>query len=453
VAVSGGADSILLLYFMEQLSHDIGLHLAAVHFNHHLRGPESAADEQFVRERAESLRKEFICGQADVAKVARERHGNVEATARELRYRFFFSLVNQGRVDKVVTAHTANDQAETVLMRLLRGSGAKGLGGIYPVLEGKVARPFLNLTRAEIHSELSRRQLGFRVDASNRDTRFLRNKVRAELLPVLERDYNPSIVSLLSELADRARDDEAYLERQAWERSQAWRIREGRNEKIPVSAFARFPSSIGRRVLRQMIAAAGGHLRGFTHSHVEALRRLAVDGRSGRSLVLPRGLAARKEFDWVILGVAERETRNGYCYLVEVPGETRIPELGLTFLFRIVNSGRSRKGYNGTEGPRVDLSKVRGELRMRNWQSGDSFRPVGSRKVRKVKEFFQERRVPLGQRRLWPVLECGKSVIWVRGFPPDVRVAVSPATEHVVAIVEEPLELRHRKQEAKAETV
>ena len=454
VAVSGGADSVLLLHFMEQLSHDVGLHLAVVHFNHQLRGPASVADEQFVRERAESLGMEFIGGEAAVAQVARERHANVEAIARELRYRFFFSLVNQGRVDKVVTAHTANDQAETVLLRFLRGSGAKGLGGIYPALEGKVARPFLNLTRVEIDSELGRRKLDFRVDASNRDTRLLRNKVRAELLPLLERNYNPAIVSVLGELADRARDDEAYLERQAGERAHAWRIREGRNEKIPVSAFARFPTSIGRRVLRQMIAATSGHLRGVTHTHVEALRRFAVEGQSGRSLVLPQGLVARKEFDWLIIGVAERETaRNSYSYPVEVPGETRIPELGSIFLFKIVNSRGTGKGYNGADGAKVDLLKLKGELRIRNWQAGDSFRPVGSRKIRKVKELFQERRIPLERRRLWPVLDCGKSVIWIRGFPPDAQVAVSPATEHVVTIVEQPLELRGRKPEGKAETL
>jgi tRNA(Ile)-lysidine synthase len=443
VAVSGGADSVLLLHFMEQFSRDMGLHLVVVHFNHQLRGPDSVADEQFVRERAESLGMEFIGGEAAVAKVARERHCNLEATARDLRYRFFFSLVNQGRVDKVLTAHTANDQAETVLMRLLRGSGTKGLGGIYPVLEGKVVRPFLRLTRAEIDSELSRRKLDIRVDASNRDTRFLRNKVRAELLPLLERDYNPAIVSILSELADRARDDEAYLERQAWERAHAWRIREGRNEKIPVSAFAQFPRSTGRRVLRQMIAAVSGNLRGVTHGHVEALRRFAVEGQSGRSLVLPQGLVARKEFDWLIIGVREQETaRNGYSYPVEVPGKIRIPELGSTFLFRIVNSREIGKGYNSADGPKVDLSKLKGNLRIRSWQAGDSFQPVGSRKRRKVKELFQERRIPLGQRRLWPVLDCGKSVIWVRGFPPDAQVAVSPVTERVVTIVEESLELR-----------
>jgi tRNA(Ile)-lysidine synthase len=442
VAVSGGADSILLLDFMKQLAAEMGLQLAVIHFNHRLRGAESVVDEQFVHRRAESLGMEFICGEAEVAKVARERHRNVEATARELRYRFFFSLVNQGRVDKVVTAHTANDQAETVLLRLLRGSGAKGLGGIYPILEGKVARPFLNLTRSEIEAELSRRRLDFRADSSNLDTRFLRNKVRAELLPLLERNYNPGIVPLLSELAARARDDEAYLERQARERAHAWQIREGKEEKIPVSALAQFPPSLGRRVLRQMIAAVCGHLRGVTHGHIEALRRLSIEGQSGRSLVLPQGLVARKEFDWLIIGVpGPRGTATGFSYPVEVPGEIRIPELGLQLLFKIVNFCQIGKAYNAAVGVNFDLSRLEGKLRVRNWRAGDSFQPAGSRNVKKVKELFQERKIPLEQREFWPVLECGNAIIWVRGFPPDERVTASNATKSVVTIVEEALKL------------
>jgi tRNA(Ile)-lysidine synthase len=433
----------LLLDFMKQLAAEMGLHVAVIHFNHQLRGSESVADEQWVRSRAESLGMEFIRGEAGVARVARERHHNLEATARELRYRFFFSLVNKGRVDRVVTAHTANDQAETVLLRLLRGSGARGLGGIYPMLEGKVARPFLNLTRAEIQAELRGRQLDFRVDSSNRDTRLLRNKVRAELLPLLERNYNPGIVPVLSSLADRARDDEAFLERQARERAHAWRIREGQEEKIPISAFIQFPPSIARRVLRQMIATVRGHLRGVTYGHIEALRRLTVEGQSGRSLVLPQSLVARKEFDWLVIGVLRQKAMaTGFVYAGEVPGEIRIPELGVALFFKKVDPGKTGETYNAGEGVRIDLSRLEGELHLRNWQPGDSFQPAGGRKMRKVKELLQERKIPLGQKRLWPVLECGNSIVWVRGFPADQRVAVSRTTESVVTIVEKPLEPR-----------
>jgi len=147
VGVSGGPDSVLLLEFMRHLKGELGLTLSIVHFNHHLRGAESDADERFVRSLAEAHGLEFLGEEAEVAEIARKRHRNLEAAGRELRYQFFFSLVSSGRLNKIATAHTATDQAETVLLKLLRGTGTRGLGGIYPVLEGKVVRPFLTLTR------------------------------------------------------------------------------------------------------------------------------------------------------------------------------------------------------------------------------------------------------------------------------------------------------------------
>ncbi|HXW15009.1 MAG TPA: tRNA lysidine(34) synthetase TilS, partial [Terriglobia bacterium] len=175
VAVSGGPDSVLLLHFMIELAREGGLTLAAVHFNHRLRGTESDGDEALVRDLAASLQVEYLRSEADVGCVARERRGNLEAVARDLRYRYFFSLVDQGRLDLVATAHTANDQAETVLMRLLRGTGTRGLGGVYPVLDGKVIRPFLGITRDEVTREIAARGLPYRVDSSNFNLRLQRN--------------------------------------------------------------------------------------------------------------------------------------------------------------------------------------------------------------------------------------------------------------------------------------
>ncbi len=437
VAVSGGPDSVLLIEFTRKLAGEMGLDVAVVHFNHRLRGAESDADEQFVRELARNLEVEFIRGEADVAQVAREKRRNLEATARDLRYQFFFSLLNQGRLDKVATAHTANDQAETVLLRLLRGTGTRGLGGIYPVLEGKVVRPFLNLTRAEIESKLRERRLEYRTDPTNRDPRLRRNKVRMELLPLLEKEFNPEIITLLKELSDRARDDEACLEQQARDRARPWRVREGGEEKIPVRALMEFPPAIGRRVLRQMILAARGDLRGLTHGHIEALRRFAAQAQSGRALRLPGGLVVRKEFDWLVIGPQLPVSGDsGFSYSVQVPGEVSVPQLGLTFRFKIVGPEELPKAYNepGTGG--LDPLKLRGGLILRNWRAGDRFRPLGSPKLWKLKELFRQRKIPFEQRKLWPVLEGGKEIVWVRGFPPASPVAASPESTKLVIIVE-----------------
>jgi tRNA(Ile)-lysidine synthase len=437
VAVSGGPDSVLLLHFMKDLALEWGITLAVVHFNHHLRGAESDADERFVQNLADSIGIDFIHGEADVARVAREKRRNLEATARELRYRFFFSLVNQGRLDKVVTAHTANDQAETVLLRLLRGAGTRGLSGIYPVLEGKVARPFLGFMRAEIRREIEARKLEYRVDSTNLDSRLRRNKIRMELLPLLEKEFNPAIVSLLKNHADRARDEEVFLEQQARERSRPWRIREGAEEKIPVRALGGFPPAIQRLILRQMLHSVRDGLRGVTYAHIEGLLRFATSAQSGRSLPLPGGAVARKEFDWLIVGLQPISAEdNGYAYPIEVPGEITVPPLGTTFRFMIVEPQGAPKEYNQMQSGAMDPQKLRERLFLRNWRAGDRFRPRGSRKLWKLKELFRQQKIPRNQRQLWPVVVCGEQIVWVRGFPPAAPVVASPESRAVLIIEE-----------------
>jgi len=438
--VSGGPDSVLMLHWLRRLAREQGFTLAVVHFNHHLRATESDADAAFVRELAESLELEYLPGEADVGRAARERHGNLEAVARELRYRFFFSLVDQGRLDLVTTAHTANDQAETVLLRLLRGAGTRGLGGIHPVLDGKVVRPFLSLTRPEVMQEIAAQKFSYRVDSSNLNPRFQRNKVRLELLPLLAQQYNPQIISLLKQLADRARDDEAYLERQARDHAHPWRVREGLEERIPVKPLCEFPAALARRVLRQMVEAQGRSYRGLTHAHLDALLRLAIVGQSGKTLTLPGGILARREFSWLVVSpAAPRDGKTGFSYPVSIPGKIQVAELGRSFWFKIVNCGDPAKAYNKnwvTVG--LDLQKLEGKLVLRNWQAGDALCPAGSRGVRKLKELFRERKIPEGQRHLWPVLTCGEQVVWARGFPPARPVAASLETREVLIVQEEP---------------
>ena len=439
VAVSGGPDSVLLLHFMKTLAPGEGLTLAAVHFNHHLRGAESDGDEALVRDLATSLQMEYLRGEAEVGRVARERRGNLEAVARELRYRYFFSLVDQGRLDRVATAHTANDQAETVLMRLLRGTGTRGLGGIYPVLEGKVVRPFLGLTRAEVTQEIAARGLPYRVDSSNLNARLQRNKVRMELLPLLTKEYNPEIIPLLNQFADRARDDEACLERFARDRAHPWRVREGREERIPIRALLEFPPALARRVLRQMLQMVQGSSHGLTHAHIESLRRFAAEAQSGRIQTLPGGAVARKEFSWLVVGPTASEPGvREFSYPVTFPGELVVRELGCTFRFKILNRDDPGKAYNVNKLVVIDPQKLCGELVLRNWRAGDGFCPIGSRGVRKLKELFRERKIPEIRRKGWPVLLCAGQIVWVRGFPPGRGVAATDQSQRVLIVEEEP---------------
>ena len=438
VAVSGGPDSILLLTFMKHLAREIGLTPVAVHFNHHLRGAESEGDERFACEQARRLGIECMRGEGDVARAARERHGNVEATARDLRYRFFFSLVNQGRVDKIVTAHTANDQAETVLLKLLRGAGTRGLGGIFPVLESKIVRPFLTVTRAEVEQELKKRKLGSRQDSSNENLNLRRNKIRKEILPLLQREFSPEVINLLKDLAERARDDEDCLESLAHERARPWRVQEGREQKIPARALSEFPAALGRRVLRQMIQAVRGNLRGITFRHIEALRRFAVESQSGRRLMLPGAVQARREFSWLVIGPSHPPQRSlEYCHPVVIPGEVSVPQIDLTFQFKIIGPEDGPRAYNASGAVGLDPLKFSGPLVLRNWRAGDRFWASGSREARNMKVFFARHKIPQADRGVWPVLAAGDEIVWARGFPPSNYKGASLESKRLLVTVKQ----------------
>src|SRR4029077_5616480 len=210
VAVSGGADSVALLLLLAELRKQLGIVLSVVHFNHKLRGKDSDADEKFAGKLAEKYGFVFHAGRADIAAKAKSRKGNLEDTARRARYDFFARLVEDGRVDKVAVAHTADDQAETVLAHILRGTGLAGLGGIHPTV-GHVVRPLLGERRAELRAYLRSKKQTWREDATNRDTTRMRARIRKKLLPILEKQFQSAVVQHLSSLADLARDDEAFL--------------------------------------------------------------------------------------------------------------------------------------------------------------------------------------------------------------------------------------------------
>lgn len=439
-AVSGGPDSVLMLDFLLRMAGKSGFQLAVVHFNHHLRAEESTEDENFVRLLAERYGLPYFRGEARVGEQARKRRRNLEATAREFRYRFFLGLIRQGKVDKIATAHTLDDQAETVLMHLLRGTGTRGLGGIHASLQNKVVRPFLGLTRAEIEEEIWKRKLPFRVDSTNLDTRFRRNKVRRELLPLLEREYNPEIKRLLSELSARAREDERYLDQQARERAGAWRLREGSTERISRSALRRMPPALARRVLRQMLRGAGSSLVGITHRHIEAIYGFALESQSGKHLQLPKGLTAMTDFDWLVFSTETGNSRPAqFVYIIGVPDTISVVETGKNVSLEIVGAEQAVRGYNDTEWSKLDPLKLPVRLVFRNWRQGDRYRPLGFQKSVKIKELFRRQRVPVDQRALWPVLDSEKGIVCARGLPAATWAATDKKSQKILLVHESPL--------------
>ena len=525
IAVSGGIDSVALLRLLVELRSELGIVLSVVHFNHKLRGAESDADQKFVANLALEHGLEFYRESGDVARLAAEDGSGLEAAARDLRYSFFRGLLGSGEteaasasgakahdidrpdrsagsaappksevpqkilLDKVATGHTLDDQAETVLMRLIRGTGLRGLGGIYPrvVVEhengdghGEIVRPMLGVRRGELENYLADINQPWREDSTNADSKFTRNRVRKLVLPLLERDFNPAVVESFSELAEIARDEEDYWENEIsgwlgtvvqWSQPEWTRGLPGiessqslvqiqpslplpdpellariehsvsalMNASVSRPWLLTEPKAVQRRVLKAIGEQAGIPLE-FKHVE-EILRFAAEDGPSGKELSLPLGWKILREPEAIIFltpDLRRREPLPDYEYSLPVPGRAVVPEVGGVIEALLVTPQAQIAEYNPQQLLCAEL--LPGRLVVRNWRPGDRFWPAHTKAPKKIKDLLQGQHLAQPGRRLWPVVASADEIVWMRGFPVPARLQ-GKAEQTAVLIREIPTEV------------
>jgi tRNA(Ile)-lysidine synthase len=473
VAVSGGADSVALLRLLDRLRDQLGVTLTVVHFNHDLRGAESEGDAAFVAALAGALKLELVAAREDVgAEAARERW-NLEDAGRRLRYAFFDRVIAQGHATHIAVAHTADDQAETLLAHLIRGTGPTGLGGIHPVA-GAIVRPLLGARREILREYLRASGQSWREDASNRDVRRTRARIREQLLPVLERDFSGAIVSHLNELARFAREEGNFWDALVEDRFQALCKVEEDGIRVAVDALltplklerahSESPTSpkyngcgplrmLTERLVRRLYEGVRGSRRELGASHVEQVVQLAGGSSSGHHVELPGEIIVRRDFGELIFSRRDalRSSRNNgtaqqvsaYRYVVSLPlcgtATVSIPELGKCFRLKVIDwpvtESDTKRDANA-----LDADLLRSPLILRNWRPGDAYRPRGRRHERKLKSMFLAGRVPSSERMAWPVLESGGRVIWAQGMPAAEDFRARESTRTGVVIEEEGLE-------------
>ena len=416
VAVSGGADSVALLRIFLELRPELGIVLAAVHFNHMLRA-EAGRDAEFVARLAEEHGIEFHCDAGDVRLFAKAQHLSVEAAARRLRYAYFKQLLVPGGLNRIATAHTLDDQAETVLLRLVRGAGTQGMAGIYPrvsVGDATIIRPLLDTKRSDVLRYLKEIGQQWREDGSNRDLRFARNRVRHGVLPRLERNLNPSVREALAEAAEIARGDEEYWAEEVKRLlPSVWTApSEGKAGCFRLPGLDPLPLALKRRLLRAGCESLGLHL---AFQHVEALRE-ASRNDGPKAVGLPEGWTGVRSHERLRIEASGRSEGEscGYEYVLPVPGETTVFETGTSFHAVLIPLEGDQR-YNPEH--LLDRDQVGQQLTIRNWHPGDRFWPGHTKGLRKIKELLQRQHVTGGERKLWPVVVRGDEVIWVRGFP------------------------------------
>jgi tRNA(Ile)-lysidine synthase len=470
VAVSGGADSVALLRLLDRLRNELGITLAVVHFNHALRGAESEADAGFVSELAGALELEVLTAREDVGAEASRRGWNLEDAARRLRYAFFDRVIDEGKATHIAVAHTADDQAETVLAHLLRGTGPTGLAGIYPVARA-IVRPLLGTRRESLREYLRAIGRTWREDSTNRDVRRTRAHIREQLLPLIERDFSGEIVGHLGDLARLAREEGNFWDALVEDRFQTLAHTDGGEICIAVDDLlaplelqmadgqnraSRKCNEYGplrvltERLIRRLYEEVRGDRRELGANHVELVMHLASGSSSGHHVELPGGITVRRTFSELIFscretirqstdfGTARQE--NKYEYIVSLPlcgtATVSIPELGKCFRLKVIDWPVTESDTK-RDANTLDADLLRSPLILRNWRPGDASRPQGRRHERKLKSLFLAGRVPSGERAAWPVLESGGRVIWAQGLPAAEDYRAKKNTRLGVVIEEE----------------
>jgi len=449
VAVSGGADSVALLEALRELAPSLRLRLSVVHVQHGLRGEESDADERFVADLAARHGLNFHAGRADLGSRKHAGAENLEQAARRARYQYFSQLIAAGKADKIAVGHTLSDQAETVLFRLVRGSGGGGLAAIRPVREG-VVRPLIEVSRDEVRRFLRSRGCSWREDSSNQDLSFARNRIRNRILPLLSAE-NPRLEETLARTAEWFLAEEDDWEQRIAGLSARLLEFDGGAVCFDADALGVHPLAVRRRLLRAAVRAARGDLAGVGFEHIEGLRALAESPEGAGSADLPGGWRAERSFRRVRLSRRDQPPARGYEIPVEAPGRIAVPGFASVIELRLCEAGRwdpPTRRYNRSRQDLVDWYKVPKPLRLREWRPGDRLHPPGRSKARKLKELFQQARVEAWRRLGWPVIagpgacagtgryEGEGMIVWTRGFGVNAAFAPDNNSRVVLQIAE-----------------
>lgn len=430
VGVSGGPDSIALLHILSALQSGLQIKTYVAHVNHMLRGKESEEDACSVKEFAEKLSLPYFTENVDVRSYQKSSGLSLQEAAREVRYAFFERTARRMGADKVALGHHADDQAETLLLNLLRGTGLSGLKGI-PYVRGKYIRPLLEIRRHEIEDYCRRHVLPVRQDSSNLKPVYTRNRIRLQLLPLLERDYNPQIVSALGRLSNICREEDNYLEQRTMEVYRSL-LEEEKNKELVFNkeGLQSLPSFLCRRVLRLAWQQVTGETKELSYYHVEQLIKILQKKAGGNVIILPRGIRAVKTQLFLRLSKnAETHPVPPYKYDLTVPGITYIPEVDtdLRAELMIAADAPSFEEISSKEAL-LDYDLIKEPLQVRRRQEGDVFSPIGLGGTLKLKKFFIDNKISRYERDRIPLVVSGKDILWVGGLRPGENWKVTDKT-------------------------
>lgn len=456
-AVSGGPDSVALLHCLVKLKERLGLkRILAAHLNHMFRGEEADQDARFVENLAAQLGVECLVEKRNVSGAAREQGLSAQDAARRERYDFLYSTAEKYGA-KIAVGHHADDQAETVLMHFLGGSGPEGLRAMEPV-KGKIVRPLLFVRKKEIIEYCEKNDLKTREDPTNIKDIYLRNKIRLQLVPLLEEEYNPNLVDSLIKTSEIMRAENDALEKMQLEILQKIiKKSDGEQITLQLKAFLEQHLAVKRRIVRYCYKELSRHEdQGLLFQHVEDVLALAHDSETGSTVHLPSGVTVYKCYEELVFSLFSKEERKApekFFYRFLVPGELYVDEVNKVLKAELKSKAdfeeEEIKSFSSGFAGKVliDYDKITGDLFVRNRRRGDRFVPFGMTGTKKVKDFLIDRKISRFQRDAVPLITCGSEndddIVWVGGLRSSELYKVDDSTSRVLIIYLENFDNEH----------
>lgn len=447
VALSGGIDSMVLLHLLLSLKIELDLHLHIAHLDHMFRGEKSRHEAYLIGQLALELGLPSTIGSIDVPKLQKEKGLSPQEAARQARHGFLVEVAEREKASRIALGHHLDDQAETVLINLLRGSGARGLAGI-PIIRGSFVRPLLEVSRREIQGHAESFGIPYLEDPSNREEGYLRNRVRLELLPYLARVFNPKICEVLAETADLLREDDAFLSNLTQETLFSLILsHEEKKVHLSLPGLKELPAALRRRAIRETVRIIRGDILPPTGRLIAALEDAVLKKKTGAQIPLGKGMVAVFHHDELVLKRGEERPKRMEVTNLALPGRTYIPAIEREIVTEIIeNQGLEFKQVpEGTA--LMDFEMVRPPIYLRSRRKGDRFYPLGLGGQKKLQDFFVDCKVPRHKRDLVPILVDSEKVLWVVGMRIDERVRVRAETKQVliVELKEAPYGVQARK--------
>ena len=429
VGLSGGPDSVCLLTVLHRIKDDFHLTIRAVYVDHNLRPGETPSEIAFCRDICGKMNVDFRVKPVDVKGYVKTYKLNKQEAARELRYKAFYEAAQETSADKIALAHNADDQAETVFMRLVRGTGPSGLTGI-PAKRGALIRPLLEIERAEIEDFLESENISSVIDSSNLQTDYFRNRFRLMIMPELKK-MNPGLIQSVNRTVSILQEEERYLGIIVTKTLMKMISRKTeRRIELFLSPMEAMDIVILRRVLRRAVNETEG-LKGIGFIHIEDIIRLIKDGKSGDRLYLPKGIRAIK--DYSLLVITSEEPRQISSYELQVPGEVAI--VGAGVVIRASYEEEAGDFGDGKTMVVLDAADMHVPLKIRPRKPGDWFYPYGFGKRKKLQDFFVDEKVARDERDSIPLVLSGDDIVWVAGYRADNRFRVSGNTKKFLRLV------------------